>query len=284
MTAQFDAPKYKAATREQWQSAADAWNAWGSFLRSWLGPATDVMLDMAHVGEGSHVLDVAAGAGDQSLQAAERVGVKGRVLATDISANLLAHCAANARALGLSNVETLMADGEELPIETESFDAVISRVGLIYFPDQQKALGAMRSALRPGGWIGAIVYATAEETRFFSMPVSIIRRRAALPAPLPGQPGPFSLGQPGVIEAAFEQAGFRNVSARKIPADLIMASAGECLRFEKESFGALHQMLAGLDDHAKSEAWTEIEEALRGFDGPGGFAGPCTLVVAAGQK
>jgi SAM-dependent methyltransferase len=284
MATQFDAATYKATTRDQWQAAADAWNRWGLFLRAWLGPATDVMLDMAHVGDGSRVLDVAAGAGDQSLQAAHRVGGNGRVLATDISANLLVHCAANARALGLSNVETLIADGEELSVERGSFDAVISRVGLIYFPDQQKALGAMRAALRPGGWVGAVVYATAEENRFFSTPVSIIRRRAALPAPLPGQPGPFSLGQPGVIEAAFEQAGLRNVSARKISADLIMASAAECLRFEKESFGALHQMLSGLDERAKSEAWAEIEEALRSFEGPSGFAGPCTLVVAAGQK
>jgi SAM-dependent methyltransferase len=178
----------------------------------------------------------------------------------------------------------LVADGEDLPIPEASFDAVISRVGLIYFPDQQKALRAMHRALRQDGWVGAIVYATAEENQFFSVPVSIIRRRASLPPPLPGQPGPFSLGQPGTIEEVFVRTGFRNVSARKIPSNLIMSSAAECLRFEKESFGALHQMLAGLDDRAKSEAWSEIEEALRGFEGPDGFMGPCTLIVAAGQK
>ena len=142
----------------------------------------------------------------------------------------------------------------------------------------------MRSALRPGGWVGAIVYATADENRFFSIPVSIIRRRASLPPPQPGQPGPFSLGQPGAIESVFERAGFRNVSATKVVADLALTSAAECVRFEKESFGALHQMLAGLDDRGKSEAWAEIEDALRSFEGPGGFAGPCTLVVAAGEK
>jgi hypothetical protein len=86
------------------------------------------------------------------------------------------------------------------------------------------------------------------------------------------------------LEDAFAQAGFRNVSARKMAANLIMASAAECLRFEKESFGALHQMLAGLDDRAKAEAWAEIEEALRGFESPNGFVGPCTLIIAAGQK
>jgi hypothetical protein len=77
---------------------------------------------------------------------------------------------------------------------------------------------------------------------------------------------------------------FRNVSARKVDADLKMASAAECLRFEKESFGALHQMLAGLDERGKDEAWAEIEEALRAFEGPSGFSGPCTLIVAAAQS
>jgi ubiquinone/menaquinone biosynthesis C-methylase UbiE len=284
MTTVFDAPKYKATTRDQWQSAADAWNAWGPTLRSWLGPATELMLDMARIGDGAAVLDVAAGAGDQTMQAAKRVGPRGRLLATDIAPDLLAHCAANARIGGMTNVATLVADGEDLPVPEASFHAVISRVGLIYFPDQLKALRSMHRALRDGGWVGAIVYATAEENKFFSVPVSIIRRRASLPPPLPGQPGPFSLGNPGTIEDLFTAAGFRNVSAKKIPSDLVMPSAADCLRFEKESFGALHQMLAGLDDHDQSEAWTEIEQALRGFEGPDGFVGPCTLVVAAGQK
>ena len=282
--ASFDPVQYKATTTNQWQSAADAWNAWGPFLRRWLGPATETMLDMTHVGVGDRVLDIAEGAGDQTLQAAQPVGPAGHVLATDIAPNLLTHCSANAKKSGLTNVETLVADGEEMPIEDNSFDAVISRVGLIYFPDQQKALATMRRALRPGKWVGAIVYATADENPFFSSPVSIIRRRASLPPPLAGQPGPFSLGQPGVIENAFDRAGFRNVSTKKVTANLAMQSAAECVRFEKESFGALHQMLSGLDDHSKSEAWAEIEASLRRFEEVGGFIGPCTLIVAAGQK
>ena len=63
-----------------------------------------------------------------------------------------------------------------------SFDAVISRLGLIYFPDQQRALSGMARALRDGGRIGVIVYSTAERNEFFSMPVRIIRRAAGLAA------------------------------------------------------------------------------------------------------
>src|SRR5882757_5428463 len=244
----FDPAKYKETTREQWQCAAQAWNDWAPLLRAWLGPTTEIMLDMAAIEPGHRVLDVAAGAGDQTLQTATRVGPAGRVLAADISSNILAFAEANARNAGLRNVETKVLDGEELDVPEGAFDAVISRVGLIYFPDQQKALAGMKRALKPGGRVAAIVYSTAENNKFFSVPVSIIRRRAQLPPPLPGQPGPFSLGGSGVLEEAYKKAGFRDIQVRVVPSPLRLPSAADCVRFERESFGALHQMLAGVPE------------------------------------
>jgi SAM-dependent methyltransferase len=280
----FDPAKYKETTREQWQAAADAWNDWGPLLRAWLGPATDIMLDMAKIGPGARVLDVAAGAGDQTLQTAARVGPSGYVLATDISSKILDFAAQNVRAAGFANVETKVLDGENLDVHEASFDVVISRVGLIYFPDQQRALAGMKRALKPSGRVAAIVYSTAENNKFFSIPVSIIRRRANLPAPLPGQPGPFSLGAAGVLEDQFAKAGFRDIETRRVAAPVKLTSAVEFIRFAKESFGALHQMLAGLDQGGRNAAWAEIDQQLKAFEGPSGFEGPCELIVAVGVK
>lgn len=278
----FDAAAYKATTAEQWQSTAPAWYAWGAFLERWLGEATELMLDLVGVTEGSRVLDVAAGAGGQTMAAARRVGPGGSVLATDISPAILAYAEADARAAGLANVAVRAMDGEHLDVEPGVFDAAISRLGLIYFPDQQAALGGVRRALRDGGRVGAVVYSTPDRNPFFSLPVGIIRRRAALPPPLPGQPGPFSLGAPGVLEAVFEQAGFTDVVTRRVDAPLLLPSTAECVRFERESFGALHQMLSGLSEPERDEAWAEIEAALSQFEGGGAFAAPCELVVGAG--
>jgi ubiquinone/menaquinone biosynthesis C-methylase UbiE len=284
MVTTFDPINYKKTTRDQWQSAAEAWNRWGPFIDQWLGDATETMLDLAHIHAGSRVLDIAAGAGGQTLVAARRVGPSGYVLATDISSNILDFAASNARVAGLANVETRVLDGENLDVESEKFDAVISRVGLIYFPDQQKALKGMYHALKPGGRVAAAVYTTAENNKFFSLPVSIIRRRAQLPPPLPGQPGPFSLGTPGVLEEAYRQAGFHDVQTRIIPAPLHMSTAGECVRFERESFGALHQMLAGVNEAERESVWEEIASELRQFEGKDGFVGPCEMLVAVGTK
>ncbi|MCW2601675.1 MAG: Methyltransferase type 11 [Frankiales bacterium] len=283
--ATFDAAQYKQTTRNQWEEAAEAWHHWGPLLESWLGPATDLMLDAVQITSGSRVLDVAAGAGGQALSAARRVGQSGRVVATDISPTILEYAAKTAAAEGLTNVDTRELDGEALTqLEAGSFDAVISRVGLIYFPDQQQALSGMRRALRPAGRVGAIVYSTADRNGFFSGPVGIIRRRAQLPPPTPGQPGPFSLGAPGVLEQALTDAGFTDITVQAVDAPLRLPSAADCLRFERESFGALHQMLSGVPEADRDEVWTEIHDHLRGYETPAGFVGPCELLVVSATR
>jgi SAM-dependent methyltransferase len=283
-TVVFDPAAYKATTRDQWEQAAQAWHRWGPTLENWLGAATDLMLDLAQVGEGSRVLDVAAGAGGQTIAAARRAGPGGAVLATDISPAILRFAEAEALRAGVSNVAVREMDGEHLDVDPDHYDAAISRVGLIYFPDQQAALTGILRALRPGGRFATVTYSTPASNEFFSIPVSIIRRRAGLPAPLPGQPGPFSLGAPGVLETTLRRAGFIDVQVHTIPAPLRMATASECTRFERESFGALHQMLSKVDDAGRAAAWAEITDQLSRFEAADGFVGPCELLVAGGRR
>ena len=285
MTTTFDPIVFKRTTRAQWEEAAEAWHRWGPTIEDWLGEATDTMLRAAGITEGSQVLDVAAGAGGQTLAAARLAGSSGRVLATDISPAILEYAASVATEGGVSTVETLEADGENLAaVEEGTYDAAISRVGLIYFPDQQAALTGIRRTLRPGGKLSAVVYSTPDRNGFFSIPVGIIRRRAELPPPVPGQPGPFSLGAPGVAEKAFLAAGFRDITVTTVPSPVRLPSAADCVRFEQESFGALHQMLSKLDENGKAEAWQEITEQLAQFDSPQGFEGPCEMLVVTGTR
>lgn len=285
MTVGFDPIVFKRTTRAQWEDAAEAWHRWGPVIEDWLGEATTTMLKEAGIGEGDQVLDIAAGAGGQTLAAARLAGPGGGVLATDISPAILEYAARVAAEAGVSTVKTLEADGEDLSALAEGgFDAAISRVGLIYFPDQQAALRGIHRALRPGGRFSAVVYSTPDRNGFFSVPVGIIRRRAELPPPLPGQPGPFSLGAPGVAEQVLTEAGFGDVSVTAVSSPLRMPSAADCVRFERESFGALHQMLSRLDEPAREAAWQEIAEQLAQYETQAGFVGPCEMLVVTGTR
>ncbi|MEE8289205.1 MAG: methyltransferase domain-containing protein, partial [Nitrosomonadaceae bacterium] len=108
----FNADDYKNVNREQWQATAQAWHDWMPHVTRWLREATDTMLDMADVGPGDRVLDLAAGDGDQSLAAATRVGPTGYVLATDIAPNFVALAEQVAKDARVSQLEARLMDAE----------------------------------------------------------------------------------------------------------------------------------------------------------------------------
>jgi len=104
----------KDSVRQQWNRMAQGWSDSSAIIRPWLREATQAMLAMAGVRPGAHVLDVAAGAGDQTLDIAERVGPNGHVLATDLSPEILRYAEHNVAQAGHRNVEIQVSDGERL--------------------------------------------------------------------------------------------------------------------------------------------------------------------------
>lgn len=137
--------------RQQWEGAAPGWAQWEPTITAWMAPATEAMLTMACLAVGGRVLDLACGAGSQAVRAAQMVGPRGLVVASDIAETMLHHVRETARAAGLTNVTTLAGAAEDLDIAPDSFDAVICRLGLMLFVDPAKALMAVRRTLRPGG-------------------------------------------------------------------------------------------------------------------------------------
>ncbi len=133
----FDAAKYKTAQREQWNKDGAAWRRWNPTLDRWYGEVTRQMLDLALIQPGQRILDVAAGAGEPAVSAAERVGPGGYVLATDISEGIVELALQVARERGLKQVETRAMDGEKLDLPDASFDAVLCRLGLSCHIPQQ---------------------------------------------------------------------------------------------------------------------------------------------------
>ena len=230
------------------------------------------------------ILDIAAGAGEPAVSAAERVGPGGYVLATDISEGIVELARQVAEERGLEQMETRVMDGEKLDLPDASFDAVLCRLGLMYMPHPATALREWRRVLRAGGRVAVIVFSTPDRNSWGAVPASIIRKRAHVPAPVPGQPGPFSLGDPGVLEGVFRQAGFADPEVRAVPVPLRMASSAEYVRVAREAFGAFNAMMAHLPPQERESVWNEVEGSMRSFESPGGFEVPGGCLVGAVTK
>jgi SAM-dependent methyltransferase len=273
-----------ADIRTQWEGAAPGWARWEATVATWMAPATETMLTMAGVNVGARVLDLASGAGSQTLQAARRVGAQGHVVASDIADTMLHHVRENARAAGLANVTTLAGAAEDLYVAAESFDAVICRLGLMLFVDPAKALVAMRRALRPRGKVAVVVFTTPASNAFMAQPMQILLRHAGKTPPAPGQPGIFSLGVPGVVERLFADTGFVGVEQRTLALPLRMPSATQASAMMQEAFGAYRAVVSDRPEAVRLAAWAEVAETLKTFETPTGFVAPAEVLVAAGVK
>ena len=247
-----------------------------------MGPLTERMLDLAGVGPGSRVLDVAAGTGEQTLLAAQRVGPGGCVLATDISAEMLAVAAEQAHAAEVANVETLVADAHLLALQRSSFDAAICRSGLMLMADPVTVLRRIRHALKAGGRLSTLVFGAAEANSLQWLPTRIAREAAGLPPPAVGEPGMFSLGADGHLAEAFEAAGFVHVSVQAVATSRRFESAAAASRSLRDMLPSVHAILRRVDEDERQRAWIEIEGALRALEGPGGLLAPGEMLLGTG--
>lgn len=270
--------------RKQWESAAPGWAQWETAIAMWMEPATETMLSMAGVTTGGRVLDLACGAGSQTLRAAQRVGAQGHVVASDIAETMLRHVRENAGAAGLTNVTTLAGAAEDLEVAPESFDAVICRLGLMLFVAPAQALAAVRRALRPGGKVAVVVFTTPAGNPFMAQPLQILLCHAGKAPPAPGQPGIFALGMPGVLERLLADSGFVGVEQRTVALPLRLSSAAQALAMMQGAFGAYRAVISDSPEAVRVAAWTEVAGTLTTFETPAGFIAPAEVLVAAGAK
>jgi SAM-dependent methyltransferase len=268
---------------EAWASgdAASGWKRGAAARARALDPLTELMLDLAGVTVGSQVLDLGAGTGDQTLLAARRIGPGGMVLATDISASMLALTQEAARAADLPNVQTRMMDAQRIELEAGSFDAAMARFSLQFIPDVQRALAEVRRVVKRGGRFAAAVFSAVERNPFRAAPYAIASRRAGRPFPESG-PGQWALNDATTLRDAFQQAGFRDVDVRPVPFVYRFPSLADALRNVQDAQPLLVKLLGELSEDDRTAAWAEINQTLQPFVGPDGFAAPGEALIVVG--
>ncbi len=268
--------------RNTWEMAAPGWAKWEHAFATGFSDATDTLVDMAAIEPGMSVLDIACGAGSQSIQVAKRVGPEGHVVASDISATMLDHVRENALRAGVENIETLTAAADELDASLGPFDAAICRMGLMLFPSPLGALRALRPLLGPGARFAALVFSTPAKSPFLAQPMAILLRHAGKSPPSPGSPGIFALGGDGVLENLLMEGGFTEIKTTKVQANIVLPSAAEALHLMQEAAGAYRAVVADLDEQARARAWDEVYDCLKQFHTGSRFEAQLEAIVGSG--
>jgi len=237
------------------------------------------LLEAAELGPGDHVLDIAAGTGDQSLLAARKVGPAGTVLATDISAEMLKEAARFAELEGLTNITTRVMNAEQLDLADQAFDAVICRLGLMLVVHQQEALREILRVLKPGRKLAALVWSTPDRNPLLSISLAIVVKYVSGPVPMSS---PFPLAGTGVFEQALKEAGFREVSVQAVPTQFRFASWDAF--FQQIPNTPVVNAMKQLSQQDQQRLQEEIRQALSQFEGPEGLVVPAELLLGVGTR
>ncbi len=270
-----------------WASAeaAEVWRQGAARRAQILAIPTERMLEQAALKPGLRVLDIAAGTGDQTVLAARVVGPSGSVLATDISASMLEAAAQAAREAGLDNIETHVADASALDLPPDSFDAAISRFGLMFMPDLAAALSHVHATLKPGARFAALVWSTEAKNPYIGLQLQIVREMGRMPSPPPSLARTVSLSEPGKLAEAFQAAGFSDVQVSSVPTPRNFESVEDAVTAMRQTSPAQGELGREMSDAEREYYAAELERRLTAYlQSDGKCILPGESLLAVGTK
>jgi ubiquinone/menaquinone biosynthesis C-methylase UbiE len=261
----FNADEFKAEQRQMWDNAAAGWQAWWQTIERGAQKVSDKIVQLAEIKSGDRVLDIATGIGEPAVTAARKVMPNGKVVATDISPQMLAIAKSRAMSLGLdAMMEFRESDGEklDLPDSTAKFDAILSRFGLMFFPNLPTALVRIREMLITNGRLSAAVWSTPSKVPWLDLAFAAVRKQIDAPAPHPRTPGPFALADVEALKQSFNKAGFKDINIDTFQITFEFDSPESYTRLHQQTATRIHAMLANHTDEMKKHVWNSITEAV----------------------
>lgn len=249
---------------------AAAWHKWFYIIEDGAHSLSDRMVELAAIGPGSRVLDVASGVGEPAATAARRAGPDGQVLATDLSEEMLGHGRARAEKLGLDNIEFRRMDAQALEVPEAGFDAVLCRWGVMFLPDLDGALAGFHRCLKPGGHLVAAVWGPAEQVPCISLGARVVHTHLGLAPPDEGAGTPFALAEVGAFERRVAAAGFENVRGAWFNVSYVFETAAQFTQYRRDLSGPLIERMATYPAAAQEAAWAALTESARAFETPEG--------------
>jgi SAM-dependent methyltransferase len=268
-------------TENPWQDkSGQRWAELQERTDAQIGPFGRAALARVAPAPGERVLDVGCGAGQSTLELAEKVGPAGRVVGVDISEPLLARARERVAAAGHRNVELLLGDAQTVPLPPPPFELLFSRFGVMFFQDAVAAFAHLRAAMRPAGRLGFVCWQAARLNPWADAPLAAVRAIAPT-QPLPpmfeqGRPGPFYFADPAFVRDTLVAAGFTDVDVAAHATEMSLGGARtleEAVDFTLQ-IGPASRFISEAEPALRPRMAAAIAASLRPFAGANGVVVP----------
>jgi ubiquinone/menaquinone biosynthesis C-methylase UbiE len=276
-------PQQDAINR--WSDAAPFWEKHREIIRHMFAPVTNALVEDALIGSGNSVLDIATGPGEPALSIASLVGLEGKVFGVDPVLKMVDAARREADRLRCGNAQFEVAPADHLPFSADTFDAVVSRFGAMFFASPVDAVREMLRVLKPGGRLALAVWHLAEQNPFFYALSRVLDRYVESPAPAPDTLDAFRFARPGLLREVVGEAGALVPSERMLQFTIEVPVSAEdfwTLRFEMSE--TLREKVSKLSMDQMTEVKRQALEAFREYSRDHGMSFPAEVLIVSGRR
>jgi SAM-dependent methyltransferase len=267
----------------EWRESAPYWAKHADIVRSMFAPITHALIEAGGISEGHAVLDVAGGAGEPSITISSLVGASGSVICTDAVAEMVTTARLEARHRGRTNIEFSQCLAESLPFLSDSFDAVVCRLGVMLFPDPAAAIHEALRVVKSRGPVSYAVWCDRDSNPFFHVVMDVVSRYIESPPEDPDAPGAFRFAERGKLARMLADAGAIDVTERLLDFDLnAPLTPREFWSLRVELSDTLRAKVAQLSREQLLRVQREVEEAGRPFFVSGQMKFPAQVLIVTG--
>ena len=277
------ADEIRDGQRATWAGLSAGWEKWDAVIMDQLGPVGTAMIERLAIAPDQQHLDIASGTGEPGLTIA-KLAPKGRVVLTDLVAEMLDIAARRARAQGVANIETRVCSADDLPFDDATFDSVSVRFGYMFCPDVAGATAEFARVLKPGGRLGASVWIKPEENPWTAIAMQAIASEAVVAPPDPEGPNMFRCAAPGYVSALYENAGLGDVAEWDVPVELVTQSPEQYWEMISEHVSLAVAALQNVDEPARERIREDAITKVSAFETDGKVRVPGLARCIVGTK
>jgi ubiquinone/menaquinone biosynthesis C-methylase UbiE len=269
----------------RWSKSAEFWEKHREVIRGMFEPVTQALIQHAEISSGQTILDIATGPGEPALSLAGVVGPGGKVCGIDPIPGMIEAARRAADRLEVKNVKFEIAFADQLPFPADTFDAVISRFGAMFFPAPADAVREILRVLHPGRKLALAVWHFAENNPFHFALSRVMDRHVLSPPREPNALDAFRFATPGKLLNFVKEAGATKVSERLLQFNITAPiSAEDFWTIRMEMSDSLREKIAALPTGQFATVTRELVEALREYSTGGGISFPAEALIVSGTK